>query len=107
MPTVIFKGHASEVLAALNSQLDMGMEIVGSAATQHAKDMTPVRTGNLRDSINNRPSGKHGQEIGTKVEYAGYVELGTRKMRAQPYLRPAAENYADEYVNIIRNVLGG
>lgn len=106
MATVIFHGHADEVLAALNSQLDIGMPIVGSAASQHAKDMTPVRTGNLRDSINNRPAGTHSQEIGTKVEYAGFVELGTSKMRAQPYLRPAAENYADEYVNIIRSVLG-
>ena len=30
--------------------------------------------------------------IGTNVEYAPYVELGTSKMNAKPYLRPAVEN---------------
>lgn len=29
--------------------------------------------------------------VGTNVEYAVYVEYGTSKMVAQPYLRPAAE----------------
>lgn len=28
-------------------------------------------------------------KVGTNVEYGPYVELGTRYMRAQPYLRPA------------------
>lgn len=27
--------------------------------------------------------------VGTSVEYAAYVEFGTSKMKAQPYLRPA------------------
>ena len=29
--------------------------------------------------------------VGTNVEYAVYVEFGTSRMAAQPYLRPAAE----------------
>lgn len=29
--------------------------------------------------------------VGTNVEYAPYVEFGTSKMSAQPYLRPAAD----------------
>jgi HK97 gp10 family phage protein len=52
----------------------------------------PVDTGRLRSSIT------HGlfvderglvARIGSDVVYAPYVELGTRYMRAQPYLRPA------------------
>lgn len=30
--------------------------------------------------------------VGTDVEYAAYVEFGTSKMAAQPYLRPAADS---------------
>lgn len=30
--------------------------------------------------------------IGTNVEYAPYVEYGTKRMKAQPYLRPAVDN---------------
>lgn len=32
--------------------------------------------------------------VGTNVHYASYVEFGTSRMRAQPYLRPAAEKGA-------------
>jgi hypothetical protein len=53
-----------------------------------------VRTGRLRASITWRP----GQDdvspyvdIGSNVLYAPYVELGTRRMAARPYLRPALQ----------------
>jgi len=32
--------------------------------------------------------------VGTDVEYAAFVEFGTSKMKAQPYLRPAARQVA-------------
>ena len=32
--------------------------------------------------------------VGTNVEYAAFVEFGTSKMKAQPYLRPAARQVA-------------
>lgn len=43
--------------------------------------------------------------IGTNVEYAPFVELGTSHSKAKPYLRPAAENHGDEYKKIIKNEL--
>jgi HK97 gp10 family phage protein len=57
-----------------------------------AKNGCPVDTGRLRSSITWEVA-RDGQGlvalIGTNVDYAIYVELGTRYMRAQPYLRPA------------------
>jgi phage gpG-like protein len=51
-----------------------------------------VRTGRLRSSIS-YVIGKDAQglyaDIGSNVEYAGFVELGTVRMRPYPYLRPA------------------
>lgn len=51
-----------------------------------------VRTGRLRSSISTAV-GTDGAgvycDVGTNVSYAGFVELGTRHMRARPYLRPA------------------
>ena len=51
-----------------------------------------VRTNRLRSSI----SWALGEDeismfvdVGTNVEYGGYVELGTRRAKAYPYLRPA------------------
>ena len=59
-----------------------------------AKQLCPVDTGRLRSSITN----EIGQDseglvatIGTNVEYAPHVELGTSKMAAQPFLLPALD----------------
>lgn len=64
-----------------------------------AAALAPVDTGALKNSLS--PSGegnvfdmKPGDLFGvagTSLEYAGFVEFGTRRMAAQPYLTPAAE----------------
>lgn len=38
-----------------------------------------------------QPNEDHVAHVGTNVEYAPYVEYGTRRMGAQPYLRPAMD----------------
>lgn len=57
-----------------------------------AKQACPVDTGRLRSSIA-REVGNDERglvaRIGTDVSYGIYVEFGTARMRAQPYLRPA------------------
>lgn len=59
-----------------------------------AKRLCPVDTGRLRASI----AWRMGRDwrglyaiVGTNVHYAAYVEFGTRRMRARPYLRPALQ----------------
>ena len=39
--------------------------------------------------------------VGTNVQYAPYQELGTEKMDARPFLRPAFEDFRDEIRQII------
>lgn len=57
-----------------------------------AKRLCPVDTGRLRSSITHA-LGVDVQglkaDIGSDVEYAVYVELGTSRAAAQPFLRPA------------------
>ena len=43
--------------------------------------------------------------IGSNVHYAPYQELGTHKMPAQPFLRPAVEGNADAIKAAIEKVL--
>lgn len=38
--------------------------------------------------------------VGTNVEYGGFLELGTSKMRARPYLRPILEKYREKIRNL-------
>lgn len=53
-----------------------------------AKRVVPVDTGELKSEINPYSVNKeHG--VAANTEYAAFVELGTSKMAAQPYLRPA------------------
>lgn len=43
--------------------------------------------------------------VGTNVQYAPYQELGTAKMDARPFLRPAVENNEREIEQIIEKCL--
>lgn len=54
-----------------------------------ARRNAPVDTGELRSSISANPVTDNSITVTASADYAGYVELGTRYMRAQPYLKPA------------------
>ncbi len=70
----------------------------GTQVQAAAKRNAPVDTGRLRASIVSA-LGEDGRglfvDIGTDVTYAPYVELGTSRQAAQPYLRPALRAGAD------------
>ena len=70
-----------------------------------AKVLSPVDTGNLRSSITHEVLTDEAR-VGTNVEYSPYLEYGTRKMSAQPYLRPALDNSEARVKKMIGDVLG-
>lgn len=88
-----------EYLRGLERGMKVGLERVGQAVEGVARQLAPVRTGRLRRSIQggakqNRNSRGQFQSgwyvtVGSDVEYAQFVEQGTRYMQAQPYLEPA------------------
>jgi len=54
-----------------------------------AKRRCPVDTGNLRSSITPVVESWAAGYVGTNVQYAPFVEYGTKHMAAQPFLEPA------------------
>ena len=62
------------------------------------------RTGRLRSSITGEYDGNSAQ-VGTNVEYGPYVELGTSKMDARPFIKPAIADHIDEYKEIFQRIL--
>lgn len=53
-----------------------------------AQRIVPVDTGELHDSIHAETSAE-GMFVVADADHASHVEMGTSKMPAQPYLRPA------------------
>ena len=104
--SVTFISHVPEVQAASADAKAQALEIIGGVAESYAKAACPVDTGRLRNSITHQQESESVEVIGTNVDYAAYVELGTVKMAARPYLRPAAENHAGEYQMIMKSVYG-
>ena len=97
-------GNMAEVIAT-----------IGFAVERVAKELAPVDTGALRSSIYTKlkAGGHHPDQrdgvvyvdlpepesdleavIGPTVEYGIWLELGTDRMAAQPYLTPAVEQIA-------------
>ena len=70
------------------------------------KDNGGVRSGTYSGTAPEEgDANKKAVYIGTNVEYSSYVELGTIKMDAQPFLKPAVADHANEYRKIIENEL--
>lgn len=92
--------------AEIRAAYARALERIGMQAEGYAQDRCPVDTGNLRNSITHTTDGTAAY-IGTNVEYAPYVELGTRRAAAQPFLKPAGTDHRGTYANIVKDELGG
>lgn len=127
-----FTSNADNVIKEAEKKLIRAAEIIGGTAESYAKKLCRTDTGNLKNSITHVIENKNDEvivAIGSNVEYAPYVELGTgihaedgngrqtpwrykdRKgkwhttsgMKPKPFLRPAIEDHKEEYKHILRN----
>lgn len=103
------KDNSKEVLAELEAKMPVILEKLGEAGESNAvmeiTALGAVDTGNLRNSIIHATNSTTAY-IGTNVEYAPYVEFGTRKYpHERPFLRNAIRDHIDEYKAIIETEL--
>jgi len=107
---MILENNAEIIKQAMNDAILVALEEIGLVAERYAKENLTknksVDTGRLRNSvihaIDNEEKAVY---IGTNVEYAPYVELGTSRQKAKPYLVPAAQDHRDQYEGIIKKWL--
>ena len=122
--------NVEDVKKASAEQIQMALEMIGLTAEGYAKRLCPVDTGLLRNSITHAVDTEEKSVIiGTNVEYAAYVELGTGKYypggrdtpwawqdakgnyhrteghEEQPFLRPAINDHISEYKRILDSVI--
>ena len=93
---VDYKDNSQQILSALEKGIKNGLEAIGLTAETYAKKATPVDTGRLRNSISHAVDGEAAY-IGSNVEYAPYVELGTSRAKAHHMLQKAATEHSAEY----------
>lgn len=97
---------SEDVVMALANALERGMIAIGETAEKYAKEIVPVDTGRLRNSITYLVDKERAEVyIGSNVEYAAPVELGTSRMRPRPYLAPAATQHNEEYRQLVKDSL--
>lgn len=124
--------NSEKILDEMRDAAIRALERVGMQAEGYAKDLCPVDTGQLRNSISHKvDDGEQVVYIGSNLDYAAYVELGTGKYAeggggrptpwvyqdakgnwhwtrgnpAQPFLAPAVKDHQTTYRNIIEDEL--
>lgn len=100
--------NTEQAVDGIDSAIGVALETIGLLAEKYAAKKCPVDTGNLRGSITHEvDAGDNAVYVGTNVEYAPYVELGTSLQKAQPFLRPAASEHGARYRQVLKKALGG
>ena len=132
---IVYRDNSDLIVDALEKAINNGLTAIGMAAEGHAKrkitSYPAVDTGRLRNSITFAISGEKAHissyndndgnyysysgtapadkekavYIGTNVDYGKHVELGTSKMAARPFLKPAATEHKEEYKRIMEAAL--
>lgn len=76
----------------------------GLMVKSDARAACPVKSGDLRGSIRARTAGLT-STVAAGMHYAGYVEFGTYKMAAKPYLVPALINNTEKIVGLMQDAV--
>ena len=79
-----------EIIAKLPGNRDKIVKATAMHVLGEARKRAPVKTGNLRNH-SEVTDGEGYANVEFQAEYAPYVELGTYKMNARPFLTPAIE----------------
>ena len=129
--------NSDKVMSAKDAAVKMALEAIGIRAEKYAKALCPVGTvestgkkgyrgGTLRNSITHEVD-EDVVTIGSNVEYAPYVELGTGPyfqtppqweqfsstkgsgegtgyVHPRPFLKPAIEDHLDEFKGLAEHI---
>lgn len=104
-----FKSRVPEAQAKVDAAvLEAVTSVFELDIVKAAKQDSPVLTGTNRRSIDcevhETPKGP-AASLFTQSGYGGYLETGTRKMKAQPYLYPAFQRFVGKIQTEIKRIL--
>lgn len=90
--------HIPAIIASVEANARMAVKSTADKIVADAKARAPHKTGFLRSSIESKvvSAGKEA-DIYVWADYAAYVEFGTYKMPARPFLAPAMAAHVDDF----------
>lgn len=102
-----------EIMNAFNKAVQRSPELTrkavyntGEKIKKSARDKAPVDTGFLKSQIAHNPLGLS-SEIVSQAGYSGFLEKGTRKMPAQPFMQPAMDDNKAGFEKLLKEILEG
>lgn len=108
---VQLKDNSGQVKDAFQAAILEALEEIGVTVETKAKGNAPVDTGRLKASITHIVDGEENAVyVGVPKEpdgpeYGKYQELGTHKMSAQPFLKPAVTESTKAIRDIVERAL--
>lgn len=101
---VTFNGLAA-FIKKLEEATAVGLNAAAEVVQKEAISKAPSRTGNLRRNIKVKPAedGKAHVYIDKDAFYGRFVEMGTSKKTAQPFLRPALDENENKLVKAFQD----
>jgi HK97 gp10 family phage protein len=105
---VIKSNRLPEISAAIRPAVVKEVQVAAFSIEAKAKEKVAVKTGTLRRSIHSVFSnGGLTGIVGPSVLYGKFVEFGTRRMGARPFMRPAAEQVLPKFADAVKRALAG
>jgi HK97 gp10 family phage protein len=103
----VVSNRIPQMPAAIKAAVSAEVQKAAFQIEADAKAKVPVKTATLQRSIHTVMSnGGLSARVGPSVFYGLFVEFGTRRMGARPFMRPAAERVLPLFLSAVRAALG-
>lgn len=101
--------NGPQLVAEILNEVSGALEKLSDQALAYMQQIVPVDKGTLRDSCYVRVSTEGTRlriEIGATAYYAVYVELGTSRHSAQPFIRPTYDLIVSMLPQLLKREVG-
>lgn len=96
MTVILDDKKLRELLAVIRPKAAAIVKTTAFKVERDAKILAPVDTGAMRNSIRSDPVDDLTWQVSVGQDYSKFVEFGTSRMAAQPFLTPALEGNRGE-----------
>ncbi|MCJ7506340.1 hypothetical protein MUP05_07740 [Candidatus Bathyarchaeota archaeon] len=101
----ILEDTASAMLKSVSENLQAKVHVkfleIGHQMIIYASMIVPVRTGYLRSTIFFVAVEGLAYSFGASADYSLFVEIGTYRTRAQPFIQPTVEVFASMFLDAV------